>query len=83
MSSAWLTDVGFDTPNWVPTQHIGFEILLLYFIAYSVYTMVRLCVENHPWTRPTPPAHQDSKRVVRSTTPRAHPGLITLLLQRT
>jgi len=30
--------------------------------------------------RPTPPARQDFKRVVRSATPRAHPRLMTLLL---
>jgi len=33
--------------------------------------------------QPTPPACQNFKRVVRSMTPRTHPRLITLLLQRT
>jgi len=33
--------------------------------------------------QPTPPVHQNFKRVVRSATPRTHPRLITLLPQRT
>jgi len=71
-------------------------LLFVGYVLYKLYRTIRehLCdalmsilpasfLMASDSNQPTPPVRQNFKRVVRSTTPRAHPRLITLLLQRT